>query len=409
MAQDWDFKKQATGFDIAEQIKINGICSKTRAFLEEMRAGEESAGFKKQVLSEFFFNVVQSERAFSEEEKDFLFSYFKEFLDGAGQGFLFSDRVLARLVKENDGSRNGEIAVLMEKREKTEGFFEETAAKLVAIKPDLCGVLAKRAMELCQKSDKPRGVVFTLALLEQNLVKPAVMLLIELAKKGAATAALMYLGRILTRAKGAEKLLADMLLVNLSRLNDLEQGVLREYTATLYLSGAEAFYDNGAYLEAARILRAEKFFLLINGDERLEKKYRCLIEGLISKDKRFESVFVQKHHLKSEGKPTDGECEVKRVEKIEVKEKPHTVMTVQKTQGEAENERGSEAVAADVLKITSEEVEQHFEKIKRLSKEAIARAEAQAKKHAEHVGNSTLKLKQLAGKIKFFKKTDGES
>ena len=419
MAQDWDFKKQATGFDIAEQIKINGICSKTRAFLEEIRTGEESAAFKKQVMSEFFFNVAQSERAFEEEEKDVLFAYFREFSDEAGQGFLFSDRVLARLVKENDGDRNAEIVALTEKLEKAEGFLEETAAKLVTVQPDLCGVSAKRAMELCQESDKPNGVVFALALLEQNQVKLAVKLLIELSKKGAATAALMYLGRILARAKGAEKLLADMLLVNLSRLTDLELGVLREYTATLYLSGAEAFYDNGAYLEAARILRAERISLLINGNERLEKKYGCLVDGLISKDKRFESVFLQKHHINKQAvkpdidkqavKPVDEHYKAETVEKTEVKEKPLDISEVQKAEPETDNEQAFLSVRADVLKITSAEVEQHFEKIKRLSKEAIAKAEAQAKRHAENVSNSTIKLKKLAGKIKFFKKSDGES
>ncbi|MBO5284918.1 MAG: hypothetical protein J6B00_03480 [Alphaproteobacteria bacterium] len=406
MVQGWDFKKQAIEFEILEQIKANGIGSETRAFLEDIRKGKEGVAFKKQVLSEFFLNIAQTERVFEADEKDFLFAYFKEFISDVGAGFLFSDRVLARLVKENDADRNAEIVALMEKREKIEGFFEETAAKLVTVKPDLCTTLAKRAMGLCQESDKPKGVVFALALLEQEQVKLAVALLIELAKKGAATAALMYFTRILAKAKGAEKLLADMLLVNLSRLCKTEQSVLREYTATLYLAGAEAFYDNKAELEAARILRAERMVGLIGGNNELREKYIMLINRLVAKDKRFKEVFSRVSLTAYVAPSVDRESVPSIAPKTQVAESKKESVLPQVSEVKAEERLKEADAAADVLKITSEEVAQHFEEIKRLSKDAVARAEFQAKGNAKNSGERALKLKMLAKKIKLFKKDE---
>lgn len=271
-------------------------------------------------------------------------------------------------------------ALLDDAAVKNQGVFEETAAL---------------------KNNEPQSaqdVVSLLMLLKQNQTRPALKLLNELAQKGEATGALMYLFRIFPLVKGEEKLLADMVLLNLSRLKDFINPVQGEYVAELYLLGARAFYDAGAYAEAVRILRDKKFSLLMNGDERLVQKYSNLMKLLDSKGQHIEN------NVKNYETVSGVKQEVKQIFTPENKviAKEDSVEVLKETDDE------EEAAAVDILKITTEEVERHFETIKRLSKEAVARAEAQAKLHAGRVSKGAQKFKKLAKKIKFFKKSGDE-
>lgn len=265
------------------RISRFGLETKTKAYLEQIRAqgaacgvggAEIEAAFdKERALYNACNAIVNAEITFSEEEKSYLFYYL---FDAVEDGFDYrhfglDDQVLAKLVadcedaelseleREHRHSRNWEAAEFAARFEEDEGFFEETAARVVKNDPSRAQALTERCLGLMGQK-MPKGVVFALELLNLNKVKTAANILLELAKRGRATEAACFIHRLLPKAKGAELMVMNILKLNLRNLH-LEElfagnAAFKEYIVRLYLMAVRAFADAGRYKEGALLLTA---------------------------------------------------------------------------------------------------------------------------------------------------------
>ncbi len=263
---------------LVSSLSKHPLGGKLKTYLESLNGIHAACGLgddidrvyeKTAVLRRLCDMIAYGKRRLGEDEKDFLFHYLREAAtDGfEAAGIGFNDVVLARLMADEalDGaaeieaapllSRNQEIAEFAAGFEEEYGFYEETAAKVIKHEPGRAKVLTERCLSLMAGAAVPaKGVVFALALLNINQIKSSVRVLQELAKRGQALEMAGYLHRLLPRAKGAERLLLDILRINLQKL-PCEEAFYKEYAARRSMSAARDFAEAGQFKEAAELLK----------------------------------------------------------------------------------------------------------------------------------------------------------
>jgi len=253
-----------------------------KAYLEQIRskvpdANDETlmaeAYEKEDILRKLTDVLVYAKRTFSESEKEYFYFYLKEAIAGGfnAKTIGVDDRVLARLLADGDLNemaeldayplrvRNADILTLAQRLEEKDAFFEQTAAQYILNDKQKIPALVERCLTLVNVSESPRGVFFALQLSNLKQIKSAFRILVELAKKGKATEVACFVHRLLPQAKGAEKLLVDILVTNLNQIkansslwNNLP---FLEYVARIYLQAARSFAEAWHFKEGASLLR----------------------------------------------------------------------------------------------------------------------------------------------------------
>ena len=253
---------------------------------------------KEKILMKLCEMVAFTTRNLKQHEKKFLFNYFRNaVVDGFGAEKIgLNDDVLRKLVASEDKELlseieksslyqyNWELAEFAKEIDIKDGFYEKLAAKLIDYDPTMLQSLYERCLFLMDTS-QPRGCVFALELINKNKVKSAVKMLIELAKRGKATEAAIFLHRLLPKAKGSEVMIMSILRYNLKQLkkrytsNYIE--VFGEYVARMYLIGIRSFVDANLLREATVLIVELVKNGWINGVYSLEVACADLINDII--------------------------------------------------------------------------------------------------------------------------------
>ena len=253
-----------------------------KAYLEQIRSKVPDANDdllmaaayeKEDVLRKLTDVLVYAKRTFSESEKEYFYFYLKEAVAGGfkAKSIGVDDRVLSRLLADGNldemaeldayplRARNADILALAQQLEANDAFFEQTAAQYILNDKRKIPELVERCLTLINVTKAPRGVFFALQLSNLKQIKSAFKILIELAKKGRATEAACFVHRLLPYAKGAEKLLADILITNLNQLRANpflgDNKPFLEYVARIYLQAAHSFAEGCCFKESALLLK----------------------------------------------------------------------------------------------------------------------------------------------------------
>lgn len=273
-----------------------------KAYLEQIRSKVPDANDdllmaaayeKEDVLRKLTDVLVYAKRTFSESEKEYFYFYLKEAITGGfdAKTIGVDDRVLARLLADGNlddmaeldayplRARNADILALAQKLEEKDAFFEQTAAQYILNDKRKIPELVERCLTLINVSKAPRGVFFALQLSNLKQIKSAFKILVELAKKGRVTEAACFVHRLLPNAKGAEKLLVDILATNLNQIRansslGHNQPFL-EYVARIYLQAAHSFAEGCCFKESALLLKK-----MAEGE--LLTDFRAVYPGFIS-------------------------------------------------------------------------------------------------------------------------------
>jgi len=251
------------------------LSQKLKIYLEKMRPiraddteKADKLREKRTVLRKISGVIVTMPRILSDDEKKFLFGYFKETIEGGERpkNIGFDDRFLAKLtlgnlgiaLKDDEKAFNGEIVGFAERFEGKDGFFEETAAKIVELDTDLSDTLINRCNLLIKNSKNPKGIIFAAELINIKQVKPALDILTTLAQKGQATEITSLVHRLLPLAKEFEKQLLEVLKTNLmqqkQKPGSSSFAVFKEYITKLYVQAARSFAENRFFDCAATLL-----------------------------------------------------------------------------------------------------------------------------------------------------------
>lgn len=301
---------------LINSLSKDGLSSRLKIYLESLRkqeAYDTSSGtiltkvFEKEVVLRKLTDViVTSTRAFSEEEKSYLFYYLR---DAVASGFDMArigldDQSLSHLMADFDTNevpevkaqsllmRNADIMEFVAKAEENSGFFEECAAKFIKTDKLQIPAMIERCSTLIKVQDQPKGVVFALELVNLGQIKSAVMILEELAKKGSATEMTCFLHRLLPQAKGAEKMLLGILQINLRNQHTRnpwgDSSFFFEYISRRYLQAARSFAELGFYKECADLLREIVLGKWFESQDDLIKNFLQLTNWLLYEDKSLE-------------------------------------------------------------------------------------------------------------------------
>ena len=226
---------------------------------------------KEKILMKLCEMVAFATRILKQHEKRFLFNYFRNaVLDGfKAEKIGLNDDVLVKLVASEDKNllseieksalyqHNWELAEFAKEIDIKDGFYEKLASKLIDYDPTMLQSLYERCLFLMDTS-QPRGCVFALELINKNKIKSAVKMLIELAKRGKATEAAIFLHRLLPKSKGSEVMIMSILRYNLKQLRKNQASdyidVFGEYVARMYLIGIRSFVKANLLREATVLI-----------------------------------------------------------------------------------------------------------------------------------------------------------
>lgn len=283
-----------------------------RAYLEQIRSRVPdvnddvmmAAAYEKETILRKLTDVlVYAKRNFSESEKEYFYFYLKEAIAGGfdAKTIGVDDRVLARLcatgnldeLAELDAyplrARNADILSLAQKLEEHDDFFEKTAAQYILNEKRKIPELVERCLTLISVSDMPRGIYFALQLSNLKQTKSAFKILVELAKKGRATEAACFVHRLLPQSKGAEHVLADILITNLEHIRSNpflgDNKPFGEYVARIYLQAARSFAEGWCFKEGALLLRKLAEGQWLDGLKALYPNFIALANLMLLEDK----------------------------------------------------------------------------------------------------------------------------
>lgn len=256
---------------------------------------------KEEVLRKLSDTIAATSRCFREDEKDFLFFYFKKAFE---QGFDalkigLDDALLAKLVatKEDDDksfdkqdilSRHEEILNLMLQLDTRYGFFEETASRLIGYDTTYINALIKRCISLIKNEKISKGAVFAKNLLWLGRTNAAIEILVSLAEIGQATEMTAFAGLLAVALKDNEQILFNIFKLNLMRQKEKSHGqnfmVLRNYVTKCYLQAVRSFLETQKF-DCAAVLLKELFFLrFIDADSPCLREFAELGNVLLAKN-----------------------------------------------------------------------------------------------------------------------------
>lgn len=272
------------GVKLVESLARTMLLPQLETYLEQLRGQGAASGMsgtaiistyeKEAVLRKLCNIIAKARRKLNIVEKKYLYRYLHEaYLDGfEASNIGIDDAMLARLMIEEDElvglseleandlvQHNWDIALFAEELEKKEGFFEQTASKLVRIDNLHTTAMSERCLTHISNQEKPKGLLFALELVNLNQIKTAVTILIELAKKGRATEVITFLHRLLPKARGSELMIMKVLKLNLHNLhlNEVVAGNIgvKEYIARMYMNAVSVFVEMNLYKEASELLQ----------------------------------------------------------------------------------------------------------------------------------------------------------
>jgi len=269
------------GNKLLSELSTIPMTPQVKVYLEQLRGIEvEDSAFgmginayeKEEMLRKLCDTIVYAKRHFLETEKDYLFFYLRQAVNSGfdAKRIGIDDRVLSRLMASREVvnlselevapmlMRNAEIMEFAEPYEEKDGFYEETAARFVHLDKTRILAMLERCLALISSQRSPRGVLFALELLNLGQVKSSVQVLAELARKGQATEMTCFMHRLLTKAKGAEALLLDILKTNLNQQKNKPfwepKSSFNLYLTRLYIQAIRAFAEAGCAKQSAALL-----------------------------------------------------------------------------------------------------------------------------------------------------------
>ena len=265
---------------------------------------------KEKILNKLCDIIAHSKRVLHEDEKDFLFRYIQEaVIDGfLPENIGLRDEVFAGLMANKEDmegmseleisrlrERNAEIVDFAKEFDGKLGFFEKSAVKLIKYNPAHTQEMIDRCISLMNRSD-PKGVLFALELINLKQIKSGVKILIELAKRGRATEAVLFLHRLMPYVKGSETMIMSILKLNLKVLkekrdNGNDNVFFREYPARVYVTAVKVLEEFGFYRDAGVLLTE-----LVTGDwvigiKDLEEECVIVANQLLTRHKDLENTF----------------------------------------------------------------------------------------------------------------------
>lgn len=266
---------------IIETLAEGNLDDRVRFYLKYLLdfKDDSSSVIKAMEFHEVLRSLVQiikyRKNKLKEEEKEFFYHYFKEALaEGEDRHLLgIDDDFFVLLMFDGDAgevseirttvglARNQEIREQVSEFEDQDGFYDQTTAVYIRYEHEQIADLVAKCLRLAETGEKPRGVCFVLELIKLGQVKSAVLVLQQLANKGQALGCIGYLSWLLTSAKGAEQLIAEILVCNLHEMQkqkvkaDFEEK-RKAYIAQFYLTAVEVFSDAKRPEEAILLMKS---------------------------------------------------------------------------------------------------------------------------------------------------------
>lgn len=304
------------GVKLVESLARTMLIPQLETYLEQLRGQGAACGMsgtaitavyeKEAVLRKLCNIIAKARRKLNVAEKKYLYIYLQEaYLDGfEAQNIGMDDAMLARLMIDDEDltglseleandllQHNWNIAQFSLELEKKDGFFEQTASKLIHIDNSHITAMVERCLSQISNQEKPKGILFALELVNLNQIKTAVTILIELAQKGRATEVISFLHRLLPKAKGSELMIMKVLKLNLHNLhlNEVIAGNIgvKEYITRMYLNAVDTFAEIKLYKEATELLQELAQGGWFAGLPDLVDGFAKSANSIIEKDKNF--------------------------------------------------------------------------------------------------------------------------
>ena len=337
------------GVKLVESLARTMLIPQLETYLEQLRGQGAACGMsgtaitavyeKEAVLRKLCNIIAKARRKLNVEEKKYLYRYMHEaYLDGfEAQNIGMDDAMLARLMIEEDEleglseleandllQHNWDIAQFSLELEKNDGFYEQTASKLIHVDNSHTTAMVERCLSQISTHAKPKGILFALELVNLNQIKTAVTILIELAKRGRSTEVISFLHRLLPKAKGSELMIMKVLKLNLHNLhlNEVLAGNIgvKEYVTRMYLNAVGVFIEMNLNKEATELLQEMASGGWFAGLPDLVDEFAKCTNIIIKKDKNFAvnlCATAKKMQLKVYNE--NGEISVRRPDKSSIK------------------------------------------------------------------------------------------